>query len=262
MNKRKYGPYLLLAGFLILVLLAPFFCPYSPEEQDLTASKLAPSLTHVLGTDQYGRDVFSRILSGGRVSVYSSFFVVLLTGIIGSFLGMIAGYLEGFPGRVIHAWTQLFFMIPELIFAIAIAGILGGGFQNALLALCLVGWPKYARLSKTLLRMEKEKNYVKSAAMSLNSDWKIIWSHIWPNMKNNLITTEILDLGSCMMEMASLSFLGLGVKPPMSEWGAMLSEGSRYLQLAPWMIFAPGCAIFLTVLFFRLLGSWKRKLDE
>ena len=158
--------------------------------------------------------------------------------------------------------SDVFLAFPGLVLALAVAGVSGGGMLQAVLALAVIGWPKYARLSRRLTVSLKEEAYIDIARMRGISSWKIMASHILPNMAGPLLTTAVLDIGTMMMELAALSFLGLGVKPPTPEWGAMMSEGRRFLQLSPWMVMAPGGAMCLTVGLFHLLGEALRDVFD
>lgn len=140
----------------------------------------------------------------------------------------------------------------------AVAGVLGGGIQNAVLALMLIGWPKFARLARSLTLAQKKSTYLMAAKLSGSSDWKILIHHVLPNIAGPILVTAVLDIGTMLMELAGLSFLGLGVKPPMAEWGSMINEGKSMLQIAPWMVLAPGGAVFVTVMIFNLLGDTLR----
>ena len=243
----------LLLALMLGVMLAAYLIPWNPYVQDLSMAGQPPSAAHLLGTDRYGRDMFARVLVGGRTSISGALAVVLLITVIGAGIGTGSGW---YGGRIEQAWmglSDVFLAFPGLV--LAVAGVSGGGMLQAVLALAAIGWPKYARLSRRLTVSLKEEPYIDIARMRGISSWKIIGCHILPNMAGPLLTTAVLDIGTMMMELAALSFLGLGVKPPTPEWGAMMSEGRRFLQLSPWMVMAPGAAMCLTVGLFHLLGE-------
>ena len=252
----------LLLALMLGVMLAGYLIPWDAYAQDLSMAEQPPSAAHLLGTDRYGRDMLARVLVGGRISISGALVVVLLITAIGAGIGTGSGW---YGGRIEQAWmglSDVFLAFPGLVLALAVAGVSGGGMLQAVLALAAIGWPKYARLSRRLTVSLKEEPYIDIARMRGISSWKIIGCHILPNMAGPLLTTAVLDIGTMMMELAALSFLGLGVKPPTPEWGAMMSEGRRFLQLSPWMVMAPGAAMCLTVGLFHLLGeALREKLD-
>lgn len=245
----------LLLALMLGVMLAEYLIPWDAYAQDLSMAQQPPSAVHLLGTDRYGRDMLARVLVGGRTSIWGALVVVLLITAIGAGIGTGSGW---YGGRIEQAWmglSDVFLAFPGLVLALAVAGVSGGGMLQAILALVAIGWPKYARLSRRLTVSLKEQPYIDIARMRGISSWKIMGGHILPNMAGPLLTTAVLDIGTMMMELAALSFLGLGVKPPTPEWGAMMSEGRRFLQLSPWMVMAPGAAMCLTVGLFHLLGE-------
>lgn len=245
----------LLLTLMLGVMLAEYLIPWDVYAQDLSMAQQPPSAGHLLGTDRYGRDMLARVLVGGRISIWGALVVVLLITAIGTGIGTGSGW---YGGRIEQAWmglSDVFLAFPGLVLALAVAGVSGGGMLQAVLALAAIGWPKYARLSRRLTVSLKGEPYIDIARMRGISSWKIMYGHILPNMAGPILTTAVLDIGTMMMELAALSFLGLGVKPPTPEWGAMMSEGRRFLQLSPWMVMAPGAAMCLTVGLFHLLGE-------
>ena len=259
MKKKKdlrLGILLALAAVLILTaLFAERLCPYDPDAQDLMLSMKPPGFSHPFGTDRYGRDLLSRVLAGSRTSIFSALFLVLVTAAAGTAVGMGAAWAGGFWDSLLMRLTDLFLAFPGLVFALAVAGVLGGGLWNAVLALAVVGWPKFARLARSLTLAEKEAPYLMAAKLSGSGPLKLLFFHVLPNISGQILVTAVLDIGTMMMELAGLSFLGLGVKPPMAEWGSMINDGRSMLQVAPWMALAPGFAIFVTVMVFNLLGD-------
>ena len=248
-QKRKILFYGILAGALLLfAACAAHLAPYDPYEQNLELSLLPPSAAHWMGTDRYGRDLFSRILSGARVSIFSAL-------LAGSF----SGWLEGKTDTVLMQISDIFLAFPGMVFAIAFSGVLQSGMTGAVVSLILVSWPKYARLARNRVLALKHMPFIAAARLTGNGTWKMIRRHILPNLAGQTIVTAVLDIGTMMLEIAGLSFLGLGAEAPSAEWGAMMSNGRSMLQTAPWVILAPGLAIFLTVLVCNLLGEAVRK---
>ena len=217
-----------------------------------------PSLAHIMGTDRYGRDMFSRVLVGSTTSIYATLLLVCIVTVAGTVIGMICGWIGGFADTILMRISDLFLAFPSLVFALAVAGVLGGGIQNAVIALAVIGWPKYARLARGLTLTQKDMPYLMAVRLSGSGTCKIIFKHILPNIFGSILITSVLDIGTMMMELAGLSFLGLGVQPPMAEWGSMINDGRSMLQISPWMVLAPGLAIFITVMIFNLLGDTLR----
>ena len=246
------------ALLMAVALFSDKFCMYDPYAQDLSLSQLPPSINHILGTDRYGRDMFSRVVAGSRISIYGTLFIVFATAFFGTAIGILCGMKGGEFDSVLMRISDLFLAFPSLVFALAVAGVLGGGIQNAVIALVVISWPKFARLARGLTLSEKSSSYIKAAKLSGSSTAKILFKHILPNISGPILVTAVLDIGVIMMELAGLSFLGLGVKPPMAEWGSMINEGRSMLQVAPWMALAPGGAIFITVMIFNLMGDTLR----
>lgn len=248
-----------LAALLVLcAVFAKGLCSYDPYAQDLSISRQAPSAAHPLGTDQFGRDMLSRVLIGSRSSIFSALILVAVISVFGTAVGIFCGWKGGKTDTVIMRISDLFLAFPGLVFALAVAGILGGGLSNAVIALALIGWPKYARLSRGQTLSQKERPYLMAVKLSGCPVWKIILKHILPNIAGPILVTAMLDIGTMMMEIAGLSYLGLGAKPPMAEWGSMMSDGRSQLQTTPWTILGPGAAIFISVMIFNLLGDTVR----
>ena len=185
-------------------------------------AKQPPGPEHLLGTDRYGRDMFSRILIAGTTSIFSTLILVSITTVTGTFVGIICGWRGGFVDAFLMRISDLFLAFPSLVFALAVAGVLGGGVQNAVLALAVVSWPKFARLARGLTLTQKEAPYIMAARLSGSSTPALLLRHILPNIAGPVLVTAVLDIGTMMMELAGLSFLGLGVQPPAAEWGSMI----------------------------------------
>ena len=251
--------FIVLAVILLLIaIFAEYFCPYDPYAQNLLEAQQPPSMAHPLGTDRYGRDMLSRVIIGSTTSIFATLVLVAVITVIGTAIGIICGWCGGKVDTILMRISDVFLAFPGLVFALAVAGVLGGGVQNAIIALGAISWPKFARLARGLTLAQKNSSYLMAARLSGSSTPKLLVKHILPNIAGPILVTAVLDIGTMMMELAGLSFLGLGVKPPMAEWGSMISDGRVMLQTAPWMVLAPGGAIFITVMIFNLLGDTVR----
>ena len=260
-TKIKLAVYGALTLLLILVaVFAPYITPYDPYEQDLGNALLAPCREYLLGTDRYGRDMLSRVIMGARSSIYSAVLLVVIITVAGSIVGILCGYCQGKLDSFLMRLSDIFLAFPGMVFAIAAASVMSGGIMNAVAALAFISWPKYARIARSQVLTIKNAPYISAARLAGSGTGKIILKHIVPNIAGPVIVTAVLDIGTMMMEIAGLSFLGLGATPPTAEWGSMMSNGRSMLQTSPWVILAPGCAIFLTVMVFNLLGDTVRDI--
>lgn len=243
----------------VLLLIGSIFSshltPYDPYLQDLSNAKAAPSMEHLLGTDRYGRDMLSRVIIGSRTSIYSTLLLVAIITTLGTAVGVICGWFGKWIDVILMRISDMFLAFPGLVFALAVAGVLGGGLQNAIIALAAISWPKYARIARSQTLAQKETVYLRAAKLSGSSTVKIIFKHILPNIIGPILVTAMLDIGTMMMELAGLSFLGLGAKPPTAEWGSMMSDTRSLITIVPWVTLAPGIAIFISVMIFNLLGD-------
>lgn len=255
-TKAKLVFFLVLTALLLFVAaFAKYLCPYDPYVQDLALAQKPPGPEHLLGTDRYGRDMLSRVIIGSTTSIYATLLLVAVITVAGTAIGIFCGWKGGKVDTVLMRISDLFLAFPGLVFALAVAGVLGGGIQNAIIALAVISWPKFARLARGLTLTQKDSAYLMAAKLSGSSTGKLLLKHILPNIAGPILVTSVLDIGTMMMELAGLSFLGLGVKPPMAEWGSMINDGRSMLQISPWMVLAPGMAIFITVMIFNLLGD-------
>ena len=253
---KKLAPYLTAAGALILIaVFAEHLTPYDPYAQDLEGALTPPNSINWLGTDRYGRDVLSRVIVGSQTTICASLLLLLTISSVGSLIGAIGGYKGGRLDVFLMRLSDVFLAFPQMVFAIAAAGVLGGGLFNAAAALAVIGWPKYARIARGLVLAIKSMPYFDAARMAGSSSTKILFIHVLPNIAGPILVTAALDIGTIIMELAGLSFLGLGAMPPTAEWGAMMNNGRSMLQTAPWVILASGTAIFITVVTFNLLGD-------
>lgn len=242
----------------LVALFAPWIAPYDPDAQVLTERLMPPSAQHWFGTDDLGRDIFSRIVYGCRISLSVGVVSQIIATVIGYTMGVCAGYFGGKVDAVISFIIQVFSSFPFLLFAIAIMFVLGPGLVNLYLALGLLGWASTARLIRGDVMRLKKMEYIDACKISGGSSFKIIMKHLLPNCLSTLIVTVTLGIPSAIMSEASLSFLGLGVRPPMSSWGSMISFSQPYIRSATYYSVIPGLAIIITVLAFNMLGDGLR----
>ena len=263
LNKSGVKTRLAVFGALALLLIicsffSAYLTPYDPYLQNLDIAKQPPTRAHPLGTDRYGRDMLSRVIAGSRASIFSTLLLVAVITGLGTAVGVTCGWVGGLTDTVLMRISDVFLAFPGLVFALAVAGSLGGGLQNAIIALAAISWPKYARIARSQTLSQKESQWMKAVRLSGSGTGKIILKHILPNILGLILVTSMLDMGTMMMELAALSFLGLGAKPPIPEWGSMMSDTRSLMTTSPWITFSPGIAIFLSVMIFNLLGDTLR----
>ena len=245
----------LAATLLLITIFAKDICPYDPYAQDLSQAMQPPSAAHPMGTDTYGRDMLSRVLIGAQTSISSTFALVAIITVFGTIVGIFCGYYGGVVDSVMMRISDICLAFPGLVFAMAVAAILNGGVQNAVIALALISWPKYSRIARSQTLSMKSLPYMQAAQLAGDSALQMILRHVLPNIVGPILITSMLDIGTMMMEIAGLSFLGLGAQPPVAEWGSMMSSGRSMLQTYPWIVLSPGLAIFVSVVIFNLLGD-------
>ncbi|WNC90560.1 glutathione ABC transporter permease GsiD [Paraburkholderia sp. FT54] len=261
------------AGIFVLLLIAvaiaaPHIVPYDPENFfDYDALNAGPSAAHWFGVDSLGRDIFSRILAGSRISLEAGFLSVAIGAVIGTFFGLLAGYYEGWWDRITMRVADVLFAFPGILLAIGVVAILGNGMINVICAVAIFSIPAFARLVRGNTLMLKQLTYIEAARSIGASDWTIIVRHILPGTISSVVVYFTMRIGTSIITAASLSFLGLGAQPPTPEWGAMLNEARADMVTAPHIALFPSLAIFLTVLAFNLLGDGLRdaldpKLDR
>lgn len=257
---KKNKAFCLFALLALLIILGAVFAPVltggvSPTDAVLQDALQAPSAKHICGTDKLGRDVFARVIYGARTSLTATFAVVAIIFALGSVLGVLAGYFGGWVDTIIMRVADMMVSFPGMVFAIAIAGILGASVKNAVIAVALVSWTKYARLARSLVLKIRNRDFVSAAIVTGSKTPYILRKYMLPNVIPTLVITAATDIGGMMLELAGLSFLGFGAKAPTPEWGLMLNEGRQFISNAPWMMFYPGLAIFVVVVVFNLLGD-------
>lgn len=257
--RRRLIAFLILAGLLVLVsLLAPLLCPNDPNATSAAAMNRPPCAEYPFGTDRYGRCICSRVLMGARTSIFSAVALVAVTFAAGSILGLLAGWYGGVVDILVMRLADVMLAFPQMVVAIAVAGILGGGMLNAMLAMGITGWTLYARLARAQALTLKEEPYVHAARLSGCGGWTIMTRTLLPNMLGPLLVTAATQIGVMMIGIAGLSFLGIGVTEPQAEWGSMINTSRAYMQLAPWAVLAPAVATIITVMVFNCLGDCVR----
>jgi len=253
------APFLVSGAILLLIILccvfAPVLAPFGESEQDLSASLAPPSAKNLLGADKMGRDLFSRLLYGGRVTLVSALGVVLLSVVVGVPLGLFAGFYGGKFDSVVGRCCDVLLSFPSLLLAFLFVAALGRGIANAVVALGIVYVPMLTRLARSLALVEKNKTYVEAAESVGFSRPYILFRHILPNCVYTMLVQLTLDLAYAILDLAALSFIGLGVSPPTADWGAMLQEGRDFLLQSPLLALAPGAAIVVTVISLNIFSD-------
>jgi peptide/nickel transport system permease protein len=249
---------IVIALFIALAIFAPLVSPYDPNIQSWTAVRKAPSALHLFGTDDVGRDNFSRVIYGARASLLAGVISVAIALAAGVPFGLIAGYVGGWIDALISRITDAMLACPFLILAIALAAFLGPSLQNAMIAIAVTTTPRFVRLTRGEVMAVKVEDYVEAARAIGNPRWRIALFHILPNIMPALLVQATLSIATAIIAEAALSFLGLGQQPPAPSWGSMLNSAQRFLTQAPWMAVWPGLAIFLAVLSINLVGDGLR----
>lgn len=262
---KENKAFCLFASLAVLIVLTTIFAPVvtggvSPTDAVLGDALQAPSAEHLFGTDKLGRDVFARVIYGSRTSLAASFSVVLIIFTLGTALGILSGYFGGWVDAAIMRVADMMVSFPGMVFAMAIAGILGASVKNAVVAVALVSWTKYARLARSLVLKTRSRDYVAAAVVTGSKTPYLLTRYLLPDVLPMLMITAAADIGGMMLELAGLSFLGFGAKAPTPEWGLMLKEGRQFIQNAPWMTVYPGAAIFVVAAVFNLLGDALRDM--
>ena len=257
-NKAAVVGAAIVVFFVILAIIGPLISPYGMNDQALSDRLLSPSSKHWFGTDDLGRDIFSRILYGARLSLIVGFSSVVLSVIAGSFLGIIAGFYGRWVDTVISRLFDIMLAFPSILLAIAVVSILGPSLQNALIAIAIINVPTFGRLIRSRVLTIKEEEYILAAKAIGMKNSRILWKHILPNSMTPVIVQGTLAIATAIIEAAALGFLGLGAQAPQAEWGKMLSDARIFFMNAPWAMIFPGLAIMLTVIGFNLMGDGLR----
>lgn len=263
--RRFLGNKLAVVGIVVLLifagaaLLAPWVAPFDPAQIFFSDLRAAPGAAHLFGADELGRDIFSRVVYGARVSLSAGLISVSLALVAGGGLGLIAGFVGGWLDDVLMRVVDALLALPFLVLAIALAAILGPSLQNTMIAIAIVTAPAFARITRGEVLSQRERDYVQAAQALGAGDGRLITRHLLPNISGALIVQTSLAVANAILAEASLSFLGLGIQPPAPSWGSMLNAARGYLTDAPWMALFPGLAIFLAVLAFNLIGDGLRE---
>lgn len=253
---KQFTVFSFLAVLIVLTaVFAPVIAPRDPIYAVMNDSLKAPCAEYICGADKLGRDVLSRVIFGTRSSLTMTLSLVAVVFVVGTSLGVISGFFGGAVDEIIMRISDMMISFPGLVLAIAIAGLLGPNMVNAVLAIAAVSWTKYARLSRSLVIKVKNSVFIEAAVLSGTKTHNIILRHILPNIISTMIITAASDIGTMMLELASLSFLGFGAQAPTPEWGLMLNEGRAYISKAPWLMIYPGIAIVIVVVVFNMLGD-------
>lgn len=251
----RFAAYAVLILVLLMAAVPQLFTGYDPLTQDMTALLQPPSAAHFFGTDNFGRDVFARVVYGARLDLEIGFFAMLIPAVFGTAVGIAAGYFGGKVDAAIMRILDVFIAFPTMVLAIAIVAILGSGVKNLFLAIWLVGWREYTRLVRSDVLVIRSSEYVEAAKSLGYSDLRIMFRHIFPNVASTVLVYAVSDIMMCMLMGASMSFLGLGVPTPTPEWGAIISEGKNYMMTAWWIVTFPGIMLALTGISISVAGQ-------
>ena len=258
-NRLAFLGLLIIIALLVVAAFADVLAPYSPTVGDLkNARLLAPSSAHWFGTDDLGRDIYSRILFGSRWTLYVVILVAIIAAPIGLLVGTVAGYAGGWTDAILMRITDIFLAFPKLILALAFVAALGPGIENAVLAIAITSWPPYARIARAETMTVRNSDYIKAVQLMGASPFRIVLRHIMPLCISSLIIRVTLDMAGIILTAAGLGFLGLGAQPPLPEWGTMIASGRRFVLDQWWVAGAPGFAILIVSLGFNLLGDGLR----
>lgn len=246
---------------IFIALFAPWIIPFDPAEPDYIDLLVSPNSENLLGTDDLGRDVLSRVVYGSRISLSAGLIAVSIALLIGVPIGLISGYYQGFLDEfVIMRFTDAMMALPSLVLALALSAILGAGLRNAMIAIGIIFTPRYIRLVRGEVLSVKEDQYIEAAQSLGMSDLRLLFKHILPNIISPIMIQATLNIATGIIVEAGLSYLGLGTQPPIPSWGNMLSSGQGYLEQAPWIALSSGVAIFVSVLAFNLVGDGLRDM--
>jgi peptide/nickel transport system permease protein len=249
----------IVAVLVLVAVFAPLIATHDPYAQDLRQRLLPPGAAgHLLGTDEFGRDIFSRLVYGARITLYIVLLVAVTAAPLGLLIGTAAGYLGGWVDKALMRFTDIFLAFPSLILALAFVAALGPGIENAIIAISLTSWPPYARIARAETLTIRNSDYIAAARMQGAGTPRILFGHVMPLCTSSLIVRVTLDMAGIILTAAGLGFLGLGAQPPMAEWGAMVSAGRRFILDQWWVATIPGLAIFVVSLGFNLLGDGLR----
>ena len=245
----------IVAVIMLVAIVGPWLCPHDPVQTNLDLRLASPSWQYPMGNDSLGRCLFSRVLYGARMSIGLGIIVVVFSTLIGVLIGLVSGYLGGLIDELLMRLVDIFFAFPEIVAAMAVAGLLGPGTLNLLLALSFTSWMRYARVVRGVTLSARERDHIKAAQLAGRSLPAIVGTHILPANMPSIMVLSTVGLGKAVLAVSALGFLGFGVQPPLAEWGMLLMEGKDYIMTAPHLSIFPGLCIMLTVLAFNLVGD-------
>lgn len=250
------------AIFVLIAIFARWLEPHDPTKMDIPHALMAPCGEYLLGTDELGRDILSRIIEGARVSLGTAFLVVIISAVIGTLIGIVSGYFGGKLDMLLMRLVDVFLAFPTMIFVLAMSTFMRGNQLNLIIAICCVQWVRYARIARGESVLFRNAEYIEAAKGLGLSNAQIIFKYFLPNTASKILITMSMDIGGIILYCASLSFLGLGTQPPSPAWGTMISDGKGYLRTAPWMTVFPGLAVAVTALSFNMIGDGLRDLID
>jgi len=259
-NPLSLAALLVIVALILVAVFANWIAPQDPFKQDLSDVLRAPNAVHWFGTDEYGRDVFSRLVYGARITLYITALVTIIVGPVGLAIGTMSGYFRGWVDVVFMRITDIFISFPSLVLALAFVAALGPGLEHAVIAIALTAWPPIARLARAETLSLREADYISAVRLQGASPLRIVVRHIWPLCLSSVIVRLTLNMATVILTAAGLGFLGLGAQAPSPEWGAMISSGRRYMIECWWLVSVPGLAIMLVSLAFNLLGDGLRDM--
>ncbi|SFI73708.1 peptide/nickel transport system permease protein [Bosea sp. OK403] len=261
-NPLAVAGLVIVVALLLIAAFAPLIAPHNPLAQNLDKRLLPPSAVNFFGTDSLGRDIFSRIVYGARVTLVIVLLVVITVGPVGLLIGATSGYLGGWVDRLLMRITDVFLAFPRLVLALAFVAALGPGLENAVIAIAITAWPPYARVARAETLIIRQQDYIAAVRLQGASQWRIVWKHVVPLCLPSLIVRTTLDMAGIILTAAGLGFLGLGAQPPIPEWGAMISAGREQIFDQWWVATFPGLAICVVALGFNLLGDGLRDVMD
>ncbi|MCL2335115.1 MAG: ABC transporter permease [Endomicrobia bacterium] len=261
-NKAALAGAVFIALVIFAAALAPLIAPQDPSSQELTQRLRPPSAAHLLGTDDLGRDVFSRMIYGARVSISVGFFAVLITVVIGCFIGMLSGYFGGVTDSVLMRFTDIMLCFPTFFLILIVIAFFEPNIYNVMIVIGLTSWTGLARIVRAEVLSVREREFVLASKMLAVGKPRLFFVHILPNVISPIIVYAAIGIGGAILTESGLSFLGLGVQPPMSSWGQILMQGKDYIYIAWWLSLFPGIAILLTVLSFNMIGEFLRDVFD
>lgn len=259
-NRLALLGFVIILTLIFLAIFAPLIAPFDPIKTSLVDRLQAPSTAHFFGTDEMGRDIFSRIIWGTRLTLYVIGLVAIIAAPVGIIIGTISGYFGGFIDTVLMRITDIFLAFPKLILALAFVAALGPGIENAIIAIAITSWPPYARIARAETITIRNSDFIRAIRLQGANSFRIITKHIMPLCLSSLIVRVTLDMAGIILTAAGLGFLGLGAQPPSPEWGAMTSSGRAFIIDHWWVITMPGTAIFIVSLAFNLFGDGLREV--